>query len=65
MRILMGLVVLAVLSTTGCEPLPMSNDQVIAEVKKCHDAGMEARIVEYGDGHGVHHVECSLPKDRQ
>jgi hypothetical protein len=31
----------------------MTNDQIIAEVKKCHDAGLEAQSYGYPDDKGV------------
>lgn len=46
---------------TGCSE-PMTNDQVIAEVKKCHDAGMNANRYSHTWGPQTTHVVCGTVK---
>jgi hypothetical protein len=43
---------------TGCSPA-MTNDAVIAEVKKCHEAGMNAKLYRNEFRPGITHVVCT------
>lgn len=43
---------------SGCWPA-MSNDTVIAEVKKCHDAGMNAKLYRNELRPSITHVVCT------
>jgi hypothetical protein len=51
-------IALACAALTGCWPA-MTNDSVIAEVKKCHDAGMNAKLYRNEFRPGITHVVCT------
>ena len=42
--ILILFTVVGLLFLTGCPNKPMTNDEIIAEVKKCKDAGLHPRL---------------------
>ena len=54
-KIVLLFILLFILILSGCSP-QMTNDEVIAEVKKCKDAGLDAYIIN-GD-FGTARVEC-------
>lgn len=52
------IVSLATLALSGCyNGLPMTNEEIIAENKKCEAAGMITKVAETDDGQ-VYHVTC-------
>jgi hypothetical protein len=50
----------SLLFLVGCME-QMSNDQIIAECKKCEEAGLEARSLRYGGDSFIIGIQC-IPK---
>lgn len=50
----------AVLGLAGCDQ-PMTNDQIIAETKKCEDAGLDVSVGVDGWNWNITHITC-VPK---
>lgn len=47
---------------SGCSgPPPLTNEQIIAEARKCETAGLEARTIRTGISSRISRVEC-VPK---
>lgn len=55
---LLSILALLILMGTGCR-IQKSNDEVIAEYKKCQEAGMEAVQNTFGD------ILCSPPTEQR
>ena len=58
------LVIFIFLLFLGCDPKPMTNDKIIAECKKCKDAGMYAEVVHNSWTYDVIAVHC-LPEKQK
>lgn len=52
--------IIIVLVTAAVSSCAMKNDQIIAEAKKCHDAGLNA--VQLRNEFGTMRVECEIRK---
>ena len=59
--ILLAAIAVTAGAMVGCDPPPMSNDDIVREVKKCQDAGLEP---EFGRdwGGNTRRVQCG-PKE--
>lgn len=58
MKYLFTLVILL----AGCERLPpMSNDEIIRQVKICHDGGMDYTVISNISNHDVYAIHCIRP----
>lgn len=56
---LVVLFVIVLAGLSACIPPPMSNEEIIAEIRKCEAAGLEAhRLVGGFDGMQTTRIEC-------
>ena len=60
------LTIVAVLLLSACSPdyQPMTNDEIIAEVKKCESAGLDAERFSKGIDYKTYRIECR-PKGKK
>jgi uncharacterized cupredoxin-like copper-binding protein len=49
---------LLVLCGAGCRPMVMTNDEIISETKKCHEAGMGVETYQNSFSAGTTKIVC-------
>jgi len=60
-RLLLAVLVCSLLC--ACDK-PMTNDEIIAEKKKCDDAGMTPQIIYSGWTYEVMHLQCMVKEEK-
>jgi hypothetical protein len=63
-RVLMALAVLVFAAALfGCTPTPMTNQEIVEQVKLCRDNGLDSEVVTSGeDWTTIVHIQCRPPR---